>query len=358
LDQLNLLPIELLSQERSDFLLATFLNTAVLHKNTELTRTLIDRFDVARIQTDPLPAVTQLCTNGHLTYTALKFVITCYPDKQPSDYFLDLINSTDDVVAVEAGRLLTRLFPEIDGSTWKYLYSLTEPFEGEPYHNPLLRAFFELEMARIRPTLNKPEYVRDFEAGPITEIPFPLPSVETAIDTILHNVEVDHLNFVTTEGKMVDIIDIKAPLIAQYAISTLDEKRALLNGAIPDFDETAIFREYGPVNCVYKHDYLSSDHECRKWGGCRMLLCNEFELRSEDLMAVEPEEVDWFINACSQCGIIIPARHYALREPLPSGGWRGCYCRDCLGTLLKGSKTEASFNRIQEQLMEIGIRDR
>ena len=88
-----------------------------------------------------------------------------------------------------------------------------------------------------------------------------------------------------------------------------------------------------------------------------MFLCNEFELTSNDLMAEEPDDVDWFTNECTECKIIIPARHYALREPLQNGGWRGCYCNHCLSKLLKGSKNEILFDRIQEQLMRIGIRN-
>lgn len=353
-ENIRRLPIELLSIKQSDLLLAKFLNEILIHKNIEMTRFLIDTFDVARIRTDPLPAVTQLFTNGNLLMDILKFVITCYPEKSPSDYFLDLINSTDDRMAVEAARLLTKIFPNLDGATWKYLYSLTEPCEGEPYHNPLLRTFFEMEMDRIRPILSKPEYVKDFEEVRVDPIPFELPNMEDAVKRIINNLKVQNMNFIGDNGKVVDITE---PLIAQYAMSTIDEKRELLgDDTIPSgFNDDIIFREYGPVNCIYKHDYLPSDHECKKWGGCRMFLCNEFEMTSDDLMAEESQEVDWFTGACEHCEITIPYRHYALREPLKNGGWRGCYCELCLSNKLKDNFL---FIRMKEQLMRIGIRNR
>jgi hypothetical protein len=355
-EQLALLPIEFLSMEQANILLAMFLNEVLLHKNKNLTRMLIDTFDVVRIRTDPLPAVTQLFTNSHVAIEVLKFVILCYPEKRTCDYFLDLINSTDDRLAVEAGNLLTKLCPEMDGATWKYLYSLTESFDEEPYHNPLLRAFFELELNKIRPILGPPEYVRDLPLVSIEPIPFDLPTAEEAIDIILCELTVAQFNFVSMNDKK--LVDIKEPLMMQYAISTFEEKRRLLSNKIPEFDDSPIFREYGPVNNIYKHDYLDKDHECKKWGGCRMFLCNEFELNGDDIMAEEPEHVDWFTGECSECKIIIPFRHYAVRKPLINGGWQGCYCNECLTKVVKDSKNAILFDRMQEQLMAIGIRKR
>lgn len=74
------------------------------------------------------------------------------------------------------------------------------------------------------------------------------------------------------------------------------------------------------------------DSFCWKYGGHRMLTCNCFELNEyEDVRYSPGEDIepdDWFVGFCryQACFLKISKRCYAVRIPIPGGGWYGCYC--------------------------------
>lgn len=89
-------------------------------------------------------------------------------------------------------------------------------------------------------------------------------------------------------------------------------------------------RMLGPVHTSTRntHDEL---HVCRRYGGCRMLLCNCVEGNTEESDYIE--DVDWFTGQCDECGQLIKNRRHALRLARQAGGWSGCYCSfPCLYT--------------------------
>ena len=162
--QLPRLPIAFLPKDQSNLLLAMFVNAT---NSCQILRYIIDFFDQERIRVDPLPANTELFTNLHVHPDVLKFVIQAYPEKTTMDYFFDLINSIDDELALQTAIVLTKYFPELNRETWSRLCELTEAFEGEEYHNPLLRNFFELKLEEWNAIMEPPEYIRGFP-----EVPF------------------------------------------------------------------------------------------------------------------------------------------------------------------------------------------
>ena len=187
-----------------------------------------------------------------------------------------------------------------------------------------------------------------------------MPSVAEAVELLMDNLKNSGIGFKNPENKSIPLTDpiFKDLLISQYSLATITEKINMLHGLkeLPEFDDTPIFREYGPVNTVYRHEYLENTHECAM--GCRMFTCNEFEDNDTDIFDENYYQVDWFKKRCDNCKKIIPFRHYALREPLIQGGWRGCYCFDCFKLLPDNPVLALMVGRILEQLMVIGIRDR
>lgn len=84
-------------------------------------------------------------------------------------------------------------------------------------------------------------------------------------------------------------------------------------------------REFGILNkrkSVDPSDF-DPDHLCCKYGGCRMLICNDCHRYVEDEFDA-PDE--WFTGRCDYCKREISHEHWAIREPLINGGWLGCYC--------------------------------
>lgn len=139
------------------------------------------------------------------------------------------------------------------------------------------------------------------------------------------------------------------------------------------------FQILGPVNIITGAD-LEGDDICAKFGGCRMLTCNCFERDSsraglsfyveggiEDDDEIE-HYVDWFMfgrcqnESCKTPRIL--SRAYAIREPLPHGGWMGCYCSpQCLKESLSSDDatnalTTSVIDRVVDQLYATGIFDR
>lgn len=139
--------------------------------------------------------------------------------------------------------------------------------------------------------------------------------------------------------------------------------------SIPVFDDTTIFHEHGPLNTMLS-SCTDINHECVKYGGCRMLLCTEYENIDGngddiDIMSENQHIYDWFRGSCDFCLIKIMKRHYSVRQPLHHGGWRGCYCSfECMESHLSSHQDSPHpsviimIDSIKEQLHSLGIRER
>ena len=88
---------------------------------------------------------------------------------------------------------------------------------------------------------------------------------------------------------------------------------------------------YGPSNpLLFGMNIFDTQHkECMKYGGCRMFLCNH-DNKNENLQ-IKPGKYSWFKGTCDMCLNKIQKYHHAVRRPLITGGWSGCYCSfDCV----------------------------
>lgn len=400
-DNLSRLPITLIPSPSSDTLIDSFLTECMKQNNVPAARIIIEIFDSFRIRVDPLPALTQLLLNTCISRDVLLFTINCFPEKRPLDFFVDLINMDGDILALKAAGLLDTIFPNISSEDWNILYHLTDTDldDEDEYPNQMLRCFFETKLSETGSCISKPSWVRNYPVVDILPAPDNIPTVKEAIDLLLID-----LNKRRITNESVDIqhsSEIKERLISQYAISTIFEKIQMLSPVkhIPPFDDVAMFREFGPVNSIYTvtNTPLDPNHPCSHNGGCRMFTCTEFEQlhfdgEEIDVMAIdeyndhierstyeytpygqsdkvlEPitittvgspiHRIDWFRKSCDFCGKRISHKHHAVRQPLIHGGWRGCYCSDCLKFSVTDPNQAIMVGRVLEQLDVIGIRDR
>lgn len=380
-ENLAKLPLSVLSQNDSDLLTATFLKQAAEHANNEAARTIISAFDLARIRIDPLPAITQLFLNTSLSREALVFTINCFPEKNPIDFYVDLVNMSGDLLALKAAGVINTVFPEMKSEDWITLLNLTnnDPDEDDEdgYPNQMLRAFFQTKVAETGATAARPSWIIDHPQEELEPVPDNIPSVKEGVELLLDDLVRRNVSIVATEGtekdEHVDIRhgnEVKETLISQYAISTIMERIQLLSPIrqIPLFNDSPLFREFGPVNTIYtlSSNTIDLNHPCSKHGGCRMLICTEFEQMYSDgddidVMAIYDHiaNIDWFRKSCDVCLTTIPYRHYAIRQPLRHGGWRGCFCSmDCMKTDVTDPNIAIMIGRMQEQLDVIGIRHR
>lgn len=133
------------------------------------------------------------------------------------------------------------------------------------------------------------------------------------------------------------------------------------------YENELLFQILGPVNPIVNGDFSQMNHVCFKYGGCRMLFCNCYELEilsQSDETGSEPYYPNipqWFIGYCQNCKRKINKRCYAVRRPLPQGGWKGTFCSwNCVH--LSGDMDDdlsiAYADMTQKRLIMSGISDR
>jgi len=279
----------------------------------------------------------------------VKFILSCYPSKLHVEYLIDLINERDENKSL---CILPKLDPHIDLPLQKL--KLLVMILREDDENDSVKDYVKTKIAQAN---IKPKWVRQFNQVEIVQAPL-LPSVYEAVNLLWEDLQKLNIEMETFEEKQ----KVKDHLICEYAISTTIEKIQMLSHLkeIPMFNDIPLFREFGPVNCIYSRSEYDPDHICSKYGGCRMFLCTEFEEVNEDLLNEESDvEVQWFYGYCDNCNKSISQKHFALRLPLLHGGWKGCYCSfRCLEGDVEDENTATIVGRMKEQLQTIGIRDR
>lgn len=106
-------------------------------------------------------------------------------------------------------------------------------------------------------------------------------------------------------------------------------------------------RLYGPSNKAAGMDY-TIDSPCTKFGGCRMLIC-------------ECYEEDWFLGYCQVCLKKIPYKTWAMRLPILTGSWTGCFCSPGCALYKVESEGEPMdvylLSNIWEKIKALGIYD-
>jgi hypothetical protein len=367
--QLQILPLQEIDEDTAESLITWLLEQAYKVKNVEGARMVISIFNVKRASVDQLPALTKLLLNTSLSRDALTFAFQAFPEYAPTTHFNNLFNSQNDVNALKAAALLTVLFSDMTSEEWVYLRDLIKDYEdvedeSYEFHLPLLKAFIDTKVAETNKAVSKPDWVIECTIGQIALVPKEFPPVKMAVSLIINDMKVKNL----IGDDAVDNDNFLNNLIAQYAISTMKEKHALLSVILPGlplYDDTSVFRELGPVNSVYSHaEETVSHYKCQKYGGCRMLTCTEYETISvvgDDIDIFDQHQfaTDWFRGSCDKCLQQIAKRHYAIRKPLMHGGWTGCYCSfECLGSMSMNTHEAMMIGRVKEQLTVMGIRER
>lgn len=181
---------------------------------------------------------------------------------------------------------------------WRRLYeAAVENEEKKGYTNKQLKYYIETKLRELLPYKSKPKYI-----------------IPTNLDCKqLHDIELDFDKSMVLNPKMN-----KHELLKKIRLSMI-------------FDDE-LFKRFGPSNTSLDED-LTDNHICTIYGGHRMFLCNEFEDVYVDDEIVDNDNVNydkitskWFTGSCDTCFKPIRHSHYAVRVPIVSGGWIGCYC--------------------------------
>lgn len=323
------LPLATLTLEQSNNIL--FLLLSYSTNNPEACRLIIQNFDDLRIRVDPLPTLIQIFNSNKFTKEVLEFVVKSH-NRLSIDYYIDIVNYHDNDNSIKIAKRLFEII-KLSKEEWQSLYDLTENIEDEEYENQKLREFFKEQLSEVIKV--KPTWLKSFPKPLELKEPPVLPSVESTVNNLMRKIKDKR-------------VEIEETLIVQYSMFPINDKLKMI-GSKEIFDDTDIFREFGPLNTMY------SDSQCNKYGGCRMFTCTEFEFNDTDYLSVEEqvESTDWFTGYCINCDKDIDNRKYAVRKPCIKGGWIGCYCSvKCLG-----KEPKLMINILEEQLESIGIND-
>lgn len=182
-----------------------------------------------------------------------------------------------------------------------------------------------------------PSHEQWVETLPILgDVDFVIPNADEAAQLIIDNLKIQ--NNIPPEAESQAYDDLYATLSG----ASLKTRIALIAPfvKVPNelrlFDDEEMFRILGPSFPLAGDNYLDSrsQNPCARFGGCRAMLCFEYE-NNDGYGEVLLEDVDstglyamleWYTGACDFCRKKIRAKHHAVRMPMDTGGWLGCYC--------------------------------
>lgn len=327
-EELVSLSIDKLSQKELDILLSKFINAAVFYGNQQSIKFIFKFwYDNLEVDHGHLDHLTRLFCDQTVAFDALVLVAKTYINDYPLEYYMEhLIDYDSHPMTIIGAKNLESLFV-VSNEKWKYLYDRSVDNEiRKGYTNKLIKEF-------LHDKVNE------------TMLPLPKPSYIINNKLLTHDELIDSVKIVTSHNDKV---------IAKLRLDmTFDEE---------------LFKIFGPANSTINEEW-SDNHNCTVYGGCRMLMCVEYEQQKVDEEELEDDDVNidnyitnWFTGSCDTCNNKILYLHYAVRKPIPSGGWIGCYCSwKCVhDSLLLPNEivTKRLIDIFNEQMDNIGIYDR
>lgn len=117
--------------------------------------------------------------------------------------------------------------------------------------------------------------------------------------------------------KLAEPLDLEASITINTDELTADSMESIYQWAL--MIDPGMARLVGPVNVILAVMGDEAD-ECARLGGCRMAICRHLT-EDED----SGPDYDWFTGRCDITGHTIVDRRLAMRVPLITGGWHGCY---------------------------------
>lgn len=372
ISNISRLPLGKITKEKSDKLFGYFLILVSNVQNPEIAREIIIEFDKKRT-TDS--CLIDMFFNPLLTEDVLSFIVLSFLEKKPIDYFCDLIVSDERINRSEILKklpLITKICTPMSYDNWKKLNDLMKEMDSDHPSDVKIQKYFQEQMDKNGNYAPIPKWIRyNLPSPELKSIPENIPTVKEARDLILKGMMEDDIDIIRSKNDKlkVDSIRMTQEMVAlQYATAPIHEKLLMIEPFFKDkrkiepFDATLYFQEFGPINTRFtESSAIDPDDPCEKYGGCHMLLCNEFEDPDEFTEDLEEdyESPEWFTGICKHCEMTIAKPEYAVREPLLHGGWRGCYCSfEHMEHGIDNPLVLTMIARIKEQLNIMGIRDK
>lgn len=344
---LTRLPLEKINQHALDKLLFGLVTQCHEYHSINSLKTILNvLYKIIPIETGQLDHLTRLMSL-EFKLDVLKLIVNTFPEKTITYYFNHLINYDSSPLVMIAAKNLEQIFGTVDVDIWRYLYNLTIALN----HNTIMQDFLSTKVKETSAMIKKPVWIiNDYDDVPYEEqilikpnaTFYKLPSNEEAMTLLSQFYDQDFGDYLNGDE------EIKRQLLDPVMLS---QQRMAQTYDLP------YFKVYGPVN-ITLHQDLSGDDICSQIG-CRLLTCSEyhdFNIDNKDI-----DKTKWFTGACDYCFNQIPFKHWAVRRPLATSGFIGCYCSwDCVRADTKSSQQSVQrlINIFEQQMMTIGIQDR
>lgn len=365
LDELELnlmrLPLEKLNQKILDELLATFLNHCLEYNNILSVKKIFDVwYKMLSVETGQLDHLTRIFLDPAVNDKTKVLVAQTYMDERPIEYYMEKLIDYDSLAeTLVAAKILDSIFPT-NYHAWHYLYELSVENEIEKgYTNYLVKDYIKTRMVEKDKFIKPPRWIINEYNHLPTE------------SELMEKINLDIPEYPTEE-----IIRDLSLTPSQFEQFTNQQKRTILQ----KYDKqkyrlglnynNELTKTLGPANTQLSED-LTEDHICTIYGGHRMLTCFEFEdqyLNDEEVDDFDAnyndesrKKTEWFHYGCDWCENKIQHKHYAVRKPLYTGGWIGCYCSiQCIRDSLNVTDVmeQELVNILEEELYNVGIQDR
>lgn len=304
------------------------------YQRKELFKILYKRWKLSK-QYESFPLYMWIFINEKFTASMLKFI---------SDVlylnFQSIAEALADYDSIEQNKVVLRKCTEIFGvqshDTYRYLLDYAAQKENSSVYNFLL--FYYVQTGEYLP---KPEWVKDFTNGNMpTEAQIEekrLQKIKITMEDVNKLSNEEFIELLTEGSKTIGlreetILETKKYFSEKLPTMTDKEKYFLIRDILKlkkylsEQDDVELFRLFGPDNPLVDTTYYEI-----KYRRSRMFYCEYFDFDEEN-----NEFYDWFVGYCEQCYNRIRYRWYALRLPLPHGGFKGCFCsHKCLNDAVK-----------------------
>jgi hypothetical protein len=360
------LPIELAERNNTVYtLLAYLINVCSLHDRVQCLNIVLERYRSSNPMELRYSTVAMVLREEALL--AYKWLL-----KHSDSLYIQLISELADHAPDAKTRMAChRLHEHYGYQESKFYYEvMSNVLRQGGYLNFVVYKFAQRKLRDVMPYRDKPSYILDKKL-PLDEFDFPELVVEAKTFNIPSPTE-----YAVMSTKNLFVTGVEEDVAEERFYSAFDEYSALNTKGRVDLlknlalsnsryflsDTAEALRTLGPVNALVGAD-LSDDDLCSKYGGCRMFTCLEWEIKDKGGgdSSSDYDPWFWFKGYCQQCNFKIQMPQYAVRIPMPLGGWKGCFCSwDCARLSLCGADA-VSFRPIgvlEKKMNAVGVFNR
>lgn len=347
---LQVSPLNTTDQQSNEQFLKYFLEMCEFRGSMEACNIVIEAWENSNPSEHQMPIRTSIFTIQGINPLTAAFTARADQKNGFISHMMRLVYYPSIPSTARACDLLTRVYGEQVPSVYQGILDEIEESRNEDGEaNDTVREYVTELLKLVNEYAPVPRWI--ISPGEI------LPSNDELMDSlpkppesvVIDDVSVDEAIDITTSffaslpGVTIqDPFDVRETLRERYSKIGDKNKRIDLINTIRLKDEynlhndPDIMRVLGPSNPETGDVDLDSNSNapCARFGGCRMLLCVHFEnvgddgeVRDEELeITGDYDMLEWFTGSCDVCNRRIRSKHHAVRMPMTSGGWDGCYC--------------------------------